>query len=133
MPFWVCDSKPEKSSFHRFISDREGLLHHEITVKCRPFSAVLAEFGVPRYLKMDIEANEIHCLHDLSPADLPEYVSIEKSGYEKQELKLLREKFVCSAFAYKLPSNELFTDVVAPLGQISCQKIAEDKRYPRLR
>jgi hypothetical protein len=52
---------------------------------------VLAEFGVPRYLKLDIEANEIHCLRDLSASDLPEYVSFEKSGYEKQGLQLLKQ------------------------------------------
>jgi FkbM family methyltransferase len=91
LPFWICDTKPEKSSFHQSIPVREGLPYHEISVECRPFSSVLDEFGVPRYLKMDIEANEIHCLRDLSPADLPEYISFEKSGYEKQELRLLRE------------------------------------------
>jgi len=91
LPFWICDTKPEKSSFHQSIPVREGLPHHQITVECRPFGAVLAEFGVPRYLKMDIEANEIHCLRDLSVADLPEYISFEKSGYEKQQLRLLSE------------------------------------------
>lgn len=91
LPFWICDSRPEKSSFHRSIPLREGLPHHEITVECRSFSSVLAEFGVPRYLKMDIEANEIHCLRDLCAGDLPEYISFEKSGYEKQKLRLLRE------------------------------------------
>lgn len=91
LPFWVCDSMPEWSSFHRSIASREGMPHHEVAVECRSFSSVLGEFGVPRYLKLDIEANEIHCLRDLLAADLPEYISFEKSGYEKQELRLLSE------------------------------------------
>jgi FkbM family methyltransferase len=91
VPFWICDGFPEWSSFHPSIASRDGLLHHKVTVECRSFASVLAEFGVPCYLKLDIEANEIHCLRDLSATDLPEYVSFEKSGYEKQELRLLKE------------------------------------------
>lgn len=91
VPFWICDTSPEWSSFHRSIASRDGMPHHEVLVECRSFASVLAEFGVPRYLKLDIEANEIHCLRDLCGPDLPEYVSFEKSGYEKQELQLLKE------------------------------------------
>lgn len=91
VPFWVCDGFPEWSSFRRGIASRNGMVCREVPVRCCTFASLLAEFGVPRYLKLDIEGSEIDCLRDLSGPDLPEYVSFEKSGFEKQGLKLLKE------------------------------------------
>jgi FkbM family methyltransferase len=87
--FWICDGRPEWSSFHPSIASRDEMPHHEVTVECRSFASVLGQFGVPRYLKLDIEGSEIHCLRELRGPDLPTYISFEKSGYEVQALRIL--------------------------------------------
>jgi hypothetical protein len=46
-------------------------------VPCRRFASVLEEFGVPYYLKVDIEGDDILCLQDLNPQRLPKSMSME--------------------------------------------------------
>jgi FkbM family methyltransferase len=75
--FWICDSRSEWNSFDRRIASREGLPHHAIDVQCRPFRSLLEQFGVPSYLKIDIEGHDHYCVADLDPRDLPKYVSLE--------------------------------------------------------
>src|SRR5271163_839043 len=62
IPFWVCDSHSEWSSFHRNIASRVNSVHHEILVPTRRFDSIIEEFGVPYYLKVDIEGNDKICL-----------------------------------------------------------------------
>ncbi len=75
--FWICDSRSEWNSFDRRIASREGLPHHAIAVQCRPFRSLLEQFGVPSYLKIDIEGHDHYCVAGLDPRDLPKYVSLE--------------------------------------------------------
>lgn len=80
LPFWICDTNSDWSSFDKAIASRDGSPHHRIAIRCRRFQSILQEFGVPYYLKIDIEGSDIHCLRDLSvTSDLPEYISFEKS------------------------------------------------------
>jgi FkbM family methyltransferase len=79
LPFWVCETHSEWNSFNREIASRDGSPHHQIEVECRPFQSILAEFGVPYYLKIDIEGNDHLCIEALEIADLPKYISVEKS------------------------------------------------------
>src|SRR5215467_12230940 len=62
MPFWICDNHPEWNSFDRAIASRDGEPHHQIRIECRSFHSILAEFGTPHYLKLDIEGHELRCL-----------------------------------------------------------------------
>ena len=75
--FWVNDARDEFSSFIQEVGCRNGARCHTVPVRCVPFRELLAEYGVPFYLKIDIEGYDIHCLTDLNPADLPRYVSVE--------------------------------------------------------
>ena len=75
--FWICDSRSEWNSFNRRIASREELPHHAIDVQCRPFRSLLEQFGVPSYLKIDIEGHDHYCVADLDPRDLPKYISLE--------------------------------------------------------
>lgn len=111
LPFWVCDTRPEWSSLFQPIASRDGVRHHQVMIPCRRFRSVLAEFGVPRYLKLDIEGSEIHCLRDLSGLDLPEYVSFEKAGHEVYALGLLRD---VGYSEFKLVSQYHFLPVEFP-------------------
>lgn len=76
-PFWIS-SNPEYNSFSREHASKWGETAQEIEVQTKPFTDILAEFGVPYYLKIDIEGADHFCLEALSPADLPAYLSFEK-------------------------------------------------------
>ena len=76
-PFWICEAKSEWSSFHREIASRDGSPNHEVTIPCRQIASIVAEHGVPFYLKIDIEGNDMLCLQGLPGGDLPKYVSLE--------------------------------------------------------
>ncbi len=76
-PFWICESVSEWSSFNREIASRDDSPHHELTIPCRRFSSILAEHGIPFYLKIDIEGNDMLCLLELQKGRLPKYVSLE--------------------------------------------------------
>lgn len=82
--FWICEPHPEWNSFDRRIASRNGLPHHKIQVLCRTFDSILAEFGTPYYLKVDIEGHDLQCVDGLrAVSDRPKYVSIEISNMEK--------------------------------------------------
>lgn len=63
---------------------------HTIQVRAVRFREILAEYGVPAYLKIDIETFDRYCLEDLDPAALPPYVSFEASDI--RDLFTMREK-----------------------------------------
>jgi FkbM family methyltransferase len=51
-----------------------GVPTHTIEVRTVRFKDVLAEHGIPSYLKVDIVTFDHYCLEDLDPSDLPPYV-----------------------------------------------------------
>jgi hypothetical protein len=53
------------------------LATHTMEPRTIRFKDILAEYGVPFYLKVDIETFDHYCLEDLDPSDLPQYVSFE--------------------------------------------------------
>jgi FkbM family methyltransferase len=76
LTFWVSDL-PEWSSFDRAIASRDGTGHRAVEVPTRRFDQILAEHGVPMYLKVDIEGHDRLCIEGLSERALPRYVSVE--------------------------------------------------------
>jgi len=74
--FWICDNKRVWNSLGRDMASRQGLPCHSIDLPSSRFRTVLDEYGVPHYLKVDIEGADRYCLNDLDPADAPAYVSI---------------------------------------------------------
>ncbi|MYZ47748.1 FkbM family methyltransferase [Propylenella binzhouense] len=102
--FWICDSLGEWSSFDRSIASRGGAEHHAITVPCRTFGSLIAEFGVPYYAKIDIEGHDRICLQQLTPATAPQFISVEmEHGSGDVDLRLMKAlgytkfKIVCQA------------------------------------
>jgi FkbM family methyltransferase len=60
--------------------ERLGTTFEAVDVPCRRFESILAEEGMPYYLKIDIEGVDTLCLAALHGfADRPKYVSIELS------------------------------------------------------
>src|ERR1700685_1184264 len=75
--FWVCDSLSEWSSFEHRIASRGGSGCHSVEVQTIPFRKLLGQFGVPEYLKIDIEGADALCIRDLPRDQLPHYISCE--------------------------------------------------------
>lgn len=89
--FWLCDDKPEFNSFVRGIAARDGYRHHSIRIPTLTFGSILKRFGIPEYLKIDIEGHDMLCLDALSPDALPHYVSIESECPEDDTANALDE------------------------------------------
>ena len=87
--FWVSEHHREWSSLERGKAGRRGVPCRSIQVPGRRFAALLREFGVPFYLKIDIEGADRLCLEDLDPADAPQHLSFEMCHLE--DLLLLRQ------------------------------------------
>ena len=77
IPFWICDERDVFSSFDATRAGRMGLKCHSIEVECVTFDTILKKYGIPHYLKIDIEGAEPYCLKHLPPTHLPQYLSLE--------------------------------------------------------
>jgi FkbM family methyltransferase len=86
LPFWICDERDVFSSFDATRAGRNGLKCRAIEVECVTFDTILKKYGIPHYLKIDIEGAEPHCLKCLQPKQLPQYVSLEAEDLEWLEL-----------------------------------------------
>jgi FkbM family methyltransferase len=75
--FYINEVRAEWNSFDLTIASRDGLPWHTIKVKALPFSKIIAENGVPFYLKVDIEGHDYLCIRGLDKNDLPHYMSVE--------------------------------------------------------
>ena len=107
LPFWICESHPEWSSFDEAIAGRNGAPHHRIEVRTRRFEDIVREYGVPYYVKIDIEGSDLLCVRALKPSHLPAYLSIEMSPAALADLSRFRElgfcRFKCMSQYYYLP------------------------------
>jgi FkbM family methyltransferase len=63
LPFWVCQTDSRLSSFDRPLDSFYAA--REIRVPCRKFRSILDDFGVPFYLKVDIQGNDFLCIEAL--------------------------------------------------------------------
>ena len=75
--FWICQTHSAWNSFDRSIASRDGHTPRGIEVPCLPFRDLLERYGVPFYLKIDIEGHDRYCIQALTAPDLPDYVSFE--------------------------------------------------------
>ena len=108
LPFWVCLMDSRLSSLHRrdaSLDDRHPV--EEIRVPCRTFRSILDEFGVPFYLKVDIQGNDSLCVEALDPGDVPKFLSIEFALWDAPLMALLRargfNRFKCISQTHFLP------------------------------
>ena len=76
LDFWISD-QPEWSSFDRRVASRRGTDHRSVKVPTRAFSSILGEFGVPDFLKVDIEGHDHLCVLSLTVATAPANLSVE--------------------------------------------------------
>jgi FkbM family methyltransferase len=66
---------------------RLGSSNSEVTISGIPFYRLLEQYGVPYYMKIDIEGADTLCLEGLlAKADRPKYVSLESSKTSFEDL-----------------------------------------------
>lgn len=83
--FWICDDNKSWNSFDRSIASRDGCGHHAIEIETRVFGDILRRYGIPFYLKIDIEGHDHLCLEALHDVPLPPFVSAEDRGVDPGE------------------------------------------------
>jgi FkbM family methyltransferase len=83
--FWISERVSEWNSFQK--KARMGEECHQIEVEMQPFGEILDTYGVPFYLKIDIEGNDLLCIEALAGRPLPPFISVEaKVGGAEDEL-----------------------------------------------
>jgi FkbM family methyltransferase len=113
--FWVNDEKSEWSALDRELGGRLGTESHEIRVPCMRLSTIFQKYGVPFFLKSDIEKGDRYALAELNPGDLPRYIAVEAHdfdyllmlwNYGYRQFKMVDQMRINSSFP--LLSNEHF-------------------------
>ena len=107
--FWIYLDRPEWSSFSPGRAIACGLRTKVVDVRVRNFGNILQEFGVPHYLKIDIQGCDIHCLQELSRDTGPTFVSVELTKLEEilalRDLGYERYKIVLQGHHRELPDH----------------------------
>jgi FkbM family methyltransferase len=76
--FFVNSAHSIWGTICREIAERDGMNISRIVVPSVTFNSLLQSYGVPRYLKIDIEGADMLCLKSLlSEPDRPDFVSFE--------------------------------------------------------
>jgi FkbM family methyltransferase len=106
--FWIS-SNPEYNSLSKEKACSSDNTCHSIEVHSRPFASILAEYGVPYYLKVDIEGADYLCMEAIDPEDPPHHLSFEKNDLD--QLLLCRKK---GYSFFKLIAQENFQQLNYP-------------------
>jgi FkbM family methyltransferase len=80
--FYINEVQPEWNSFDLSIASRDGLPWHALKIKAKSFDNILREYGVPYYLKVDIEGHDHLCIKGLDANNLPRFISVEANYAE---------------------------------------------------
>jgi FkbM family methyltransferase len=91
LPFYICEDGPVLNSFDYQWASRASKKIRQTMVRCRPFSSILAEYGVPYFLKVDIEGFDHLCIHALDKWDAPKFVSLETEPNSLEMILLLQQ------------------------------------------
>ncbi len=99
------------SSLDPVLASRGDLATHSVAVQARSLRSLVHEYGVPFYLKVDIEGAEHVCLRDIEPTEAPAYVSFEASEGRLEDLFLLAH---AGYTRFKLIDQLTFRQVLPP-------------------
>ncbi|MFC7473903.1 FkbM family methyltransferase [Dankookia sp. GCM10030260] len=81
--FWVNPVKDDWNSVYRDFAAKGGHAVQEITVPTVTMAELFDRFGVPRYLKCDIEGMDEECARQvLADGRRPDFVSMEASSFD---------------------------------------------------
>lgn len=83
MPFYANLDNDHWSSFDREWGTRNGTRYQTLTVRCVQPGSLFERYGVPYYLKIDIEGADLDVVRALKDfSHRPRYVSVEEHGAE---------------------------------------------------
>jgi len=83
LPFYINLDNDHWSSFDKAYGARDGSKYREHNVECVTISSLLGKYGVPYYMKIDVEGADKRILRDLRrERDLPEFISVEEYGVQ---------------------------------------------------
>jgi FkbM family methyltransferase len=83
MTFYRNLDKDDWSTFHRELGRRNNTRCEEMTVRCVRIGSLIAKYGVPYYMKIDVEGADKLIVRDLlSLAARPEFISAEEYGVD---------------------------------------------------
>jgi hypothetical protein len=109
LPFWICETDSRLSAFDQRLASLDGSCpHHKIEVPCQRFRSLLEQFGVPFYVKVDIQGNDRFCVEDLDPQQLPQFISVS-------EVSLLALLHHCGFKRFKCITQSHFLPLQLPL------------------
>jgi len=81
--FWINEEKSYFNSLQASVAGCNGMRTHKTVVESITLPDLFQQFGVPYYLKCDIEGGDIHCVRGLSAVvDPPQYLSVEATSLE---------------------------------------------------
>ena len=81
LPFYINQHLSEWSSFEKALGCRMNTPFKQVEVACKKLSTLFDEFGVPHYLKIDIEGYDSICLETIVGYNhYPRYISCEASS-----------------------------------------------------
>ena len=120
LPFYINKRTSEWSSFDFSLGSRNGTPYEKKDIPCVTTASLFKKYGVPYYLKVDIEGYDFYCINDLPEVKgggAVKYVSCEatevslldtmyKKGYTK--FKLIHQGFNFRPINLSLEKNPLF-------------------------
>ena len=105
-------------------NERKGTQSTETIVEGKRFESILAEFGVPYYLKIDIEGADLLCVEALEQfSERPRYVSLESTMTSWRGL--LEEFAILRRLGYR--RFKVVNQLRVPLQ--TCPKLSREGRY----
>lgn len=117
--FYQNLSKSEWSSFNYDAAHKMGSKVLEINVRSVKFESLIEKYGIPFYLKIDIESYDIVCLNSLLKfPEKPKYISCEASSIEilerLKELGYSQFKLINQSWFHKSINLDLEERVLFP-------------------
>jgi FkbM family methyltransferase len=83
--------KDDWSSFRRGSKATQEFSHREVAMPTRPLADLLQVYGVPYYMKLDIEGFELEALSTLAPGSaMPPYLSFELNWERARIMEIVR-------------------------------------------
>jgi len=77
MSFWINEDNSEWSSFDEQAAKKMNTRAHEIKIEAVTPDYLFEQYGVPYYLKIDIEESDIYVLEAIDANNKPQYISCE--------------------------------------------------------
>lgn len=137
--FWICDDHTPWNSFDVRIASRNGSRCHPINVPTWRFEDVLDRFGIPEYLKIDIEGHDWLCVQALGQNRLPRFISVESECVgdgetlsEDESLRMLNLLRDAGYSRFKLVAPEDFRTITYPDRLRFVRRLLDSAAYGKL-